>query len=109
MRTRHKLEPRWKSGIFLGVKKSTTEKIVGDAHGTYVVQSIRRVSENTRWDKELLNSIKGTPWDTTPSAEHGDLPQAISIAPEARCSGQDPGGVCPRGNSEEGLHHEEEP
>ena len=29
-----------------------------------------------------MNSIKGTPWDTMPSAEHSDLPQPISIEPE---------------------------
>ena len=49
LRTRHKLEGRWLPGIFIGVKRLTTDKIVGDETGVYVVQSIRRVEEGSRW------------------------------------------------------------
>ena len=40
----HKFEQRWHPGVFLGVKDSTTEKIVGNASGVFTVQSIRRKS-----------------------------------------------------------------
>ena len=30
VKTNHKLEPRWESGIFLGVRFQTTEKIIGN-------------------------------------------------------------------------------
>ena len=40
--TRHKLESRWRDGIFVGVNFNTTEKIVADREGVYVVASIRR-------------------------------------------------------------------
>ena len=44
------------------MKTLASEIIVGDEHGVHVVQSIRRVDECSRWDKDLLLSVKGTPW-----------------------------------------------
>ena len=61
-RTRHKLEARWAEGVFLGVKEETTEKIVGDATGIYVVQSIRRKPEGSRYDSTALEVLRGVPW-----------------------------------------------
>ena len=81
-RTRHKLESRWRPGIFLGVKRDTTEKIVGDEEGTYVVQSVRRVPKEQQWDGELILKIRGTPWNPTPSSEREELPQPITLEPE---------------------------
>ena len=60
LRTRHKLEARWRPGVFLGVRRITTEKIVGDKLGTSVVQSIRRVDEGRRWNAEIFLSVSGT-------------------------------------------------
>ena len=86
LRTRHKLEARWRPGVFLGVRRITTEKIVGDKLGTYVVQSIRRVDEGRRWNAELFLSVSGTPWNPGGASDEGgterELPQAISVAPE---------------------------
>ena len=53
-RTRHKLQGRWRVGVFLGVRQETSEKVVGDAHGVYVVQPMRRKPEGDRYSKELL-------------------------------------------------------
>ena len=36
-RTRHKLEPRWSRGVFVGVRVKTTERTVLDETWTYVV------------------------------------------------------------------------
>ena len=47
-RTRHKLQARWDKGLFLGVKITTSEKIIGTPNGVYVVQSIRRKPEGQR-------------------------------------------------------------
>jgi hypothetical protein len=81
-RTRHKLHARWKAGIFLGVKRLSSEKIVGDAEGIYVVQSVRRVDEGSRWDKDLLMAIKGTPWEPSFSGEGpAELPGQVTIEP----------------------------
>ena len=81
-RTRHKLENRWKRGIFVGVKVTTTEKIVADREGTYVVQSIRRVPVEHRYDAELLRGIRGTPWEPNPASGTSELPEPLTIVPK---------------------------
>ena len=84
-RARHKMESRWRPGVFLGVKRTSSEKIVGDATGTYVVQSIRRMDSGQRWNATLFLSVQGTPWAPGGTADRGDpqeLPQPISAAPE---------------------------
>eukprot|EP00974_Lingulodinium_polyedra_P047663 4575724-Lingulodinium_polyedra.AAC.1 len=65
-RTGYKLGRRREPGICLGVRESTTEKIVGTKAGILVVQSIRRQPEGSRYDNDLLNEARGLPWD--PSA-----------------------------------------
>ena len=49
-RTRDKLEARWVPGVFVGVKRLTSDKIFGNEHGVDVVQSIRTVDESSRWE-----------------------------------------------------------
>ena len=48
----------------------TTERPVMDETGTYVVQSVRRVPEEQRYDNRLLQSVRGTPSELNP----GDVP-----------------------------------
>ena len=55
-RTRHKLESRWSRSVFVGVREETTERIVMDETGTYVVQSVSRVPLEQRYDHRLLQS-----------------------------------------------------
>ena len=58
------------------MKDTTTEKIVGNSTGVFTVQSIRRKTEENRYDSELLKSITGIPWD----------PQAIREEPAIAAS-----------------------
>ena len=81
-RTRHKLDQRWRPGIFLGIRRSTSEKIVGDADGIFVVQSTRRQDEVARWGGTLLLSVRGTPWQSTPGRDDTELPKPIVLHPE---------------------------
>ena len=60
-RTRHKLESRWSREVFVRVRVKTTERIVMDETGTYVVQSVRRVPEEQRYDHRLLQSVGAEP------------------------------------------------
>ena len=88
-RTRNKLDGQWKPGVFLGIKRSTTERIVGDANGVHIVQSVKRLPEGQRWDKDLLMSVRGTPWNPkgNETDHRGDevpeLPGAITVKPQA--------------------------
>ena len=59
--TRHKLESRWSRDVFVGVRVKTTERIVMDEIGTFVVQSVGRVPEEQRYDHRLLHKVRGTP------------------------------------------------
>ena len=78
-RTRHKLELRWFRGVFVGVRVKTAERIVMDETGTYVVQSVRRVPEEQRYDHRLLQSV---PWEPNPGDVSTDLPEPILIVPQ---------------------------
>lgn len=58
-RTRHKLESRWARGVFAGAKLSTTEKVVADDKGTYVVQSVRRVRSSATTCSKACKELHG--------------------------------------------------
>ena len=70
-RTRHKLEATWSRGVSVGVR------IVMDETGTYVVQSVRRVPEEQRYDHGLLQCVRGTPWEPNPGDASTDLPEPM--------------------------------
>ena len=59
----------WDDGIFLGVKGSTGEMIVGDKRGVWRTRSIRRKPEGERWSRENLKLIGGVPWNMTHDGE----------------------------------------
>ena len=81
-RTQSKLDKRWERGLFLGIKESTSEKIVGNNSGIFVVQSIRRIAE-PRYDAKLLTDLRGLPWKPQPDGpERADLPEPITVHPE---------------------------
>ena len=86
VKTNHKLEPRWESGFFLGVRLHTTEKIIGTPKGV-VVQSVRRKPDDQQWNLQLLQSVTGTPWAPNPAKQKEprealELPEPVSIEPE---------------------------
>ena len=85
-KTYHKLERRWEPGVFLGVRESTTEKIVGTATGVLAVQSIRRKPEGERCDSSLVDTVVGVPWDPNPQGRKGrvaleQLPAPVQLPP----------------------------
>ena len=61
VRTKHKLEARWATGIFCGVRVNTTEKVIATEAGIVVAQSIRRRPEKQRWDATLFATVQRTP------------------------------------------------
>ena len=111
LRARHKLEARWRPGVFLGVRRITTEKIVGDKLGTYVVQSIRRVDEGRRWNADMFLSVSGVPWNPGGASETGEGHRTrasashLGSARTARCSSRGTQSICARHCSSKSLHH----
>ena len=93
-RTRHKLESRWSRGVFVGViRVKTTERIVMDETGTYVVQSVKRVPEEQRYDNRLLRNVRGTPWEPNLVTYRADLPEPMLIIPQLPAVEPTPTGV----------------
>ena len=85
-KTAHKLEPRWERGIFLGVKETTTEKIVGNKSGIYVVQSLRRKPAGDRFSTELVDEIEGLPWNPNRDSRTPEPPSSNFVGNRGRCS-----------------------
>ncbi|CAJ1336689.1 unnamed protein product, partial [Effrenium voratum] len=87
VRTKHKLEARWATGIFCGVRLNTTEKIIATEDGIVVAQSVRRKPKEHRWDAALFGKVKGTPWAPVPGRaarpeDADELAEAICVQPE---------------------------
>ena len=62
MKGKQKFEPRWESGVWLGIRQESGESIVGMKNGVIKVRSIRRKGiETERWDKEVYGALVGTP------------------------------------------------
>ena len=49
---------------------------------THVVQSVRRVPEEQRYDHRSLRSVRGTPWEPNPADVSIDLPEPMLIIPQ---------------------------
>ena len=57
-----KLSCLWEDGIYLGMKGTTGEVIVGDANGIHRTRTIQRKPEEKRWRKSNLGLVTGVPW-----------------------------------------------
>ncbi len=57
-----KWDVRWREGIFLVIRDSSGEFIVGTTEGAIKVRGIRRLARHSdRWDCARLNSMEGVP------------------------------------------------
>jgi len=57
-----KLSCMWEDGIYLGVKGTTGEMIVGDRKGVWRTRTVRRKTLAERWTRENLEMVGGVPW-----------------------------------------------
>ena len=57
-----KLAVLWEDGIYLGVKGTTGESIIGAGEGIYRTRTIQRKPLDDRWREDLIKKIKGVPW-----------------------------------------------
>jgi len=57
-----KLEIMWQDGVYLGVKATTGEVIVGTAEGIFRTRTVRKKPKEDRWDVKHLDMIGGVPW-----------------------------------------------
>lgn len=80
-----KIEPRFELGVYLGVQEGTAMRWIGTAEGTVRTWTIKRLPEEEKWQKEILEAVIGLPWQLRPSvardAEAQRLPVEI-VLPE---------------------------
>ena len=60
-----KLTCMWEDGVFLGVKGTTGEIIVGAKNGIWVTRTVRRKPEEERWNRTSIEMVVGAPWKRT--------------------------------------------
>ena len=78
----HKLECRWEEGIWLGMRNISYEHYIGTPEGCVKVRDIRRFGhKRDQWNLELVNKVKGLPWEPIPGQGLGEIKSKISIAP----------------------------
>ena len=55
---------QWEKGIFLGKTNESDEYLVGTKYGVHTTRTVKRMREELRNPKELMDSMKGVPWNT---------------------------------------------
>ena len=68
-----KLDARWESGIWLGVRDESGESVIGNSEGIIQVRTVRRKPQSEKWNQELFQSVKGTPWNTVPGTNQDEI------------------------------------
>ena len=62
---KNRMNPRYKYGIWLGMRNNSAECFVGTADGVFRAREIRSLDSQSRWDTEGINSVIGVPWRMT--------------------------------------------
>jgi hypothetical protein len=63
-----KVEPRFESGIFLGIQEGTAMRWIGTADGVVRTWTIKRVPDDEKWQRSLLDQMVGLPWQLRPTS-----------------------------------------
>jgi hypothetical protein len=82
-----KLSCLWGDGIFLGIKGSSGEIMVGDTRGVWKTRTARRKPKEERWGSENLKLVGGVPWrindeDPKMDGEPRNMDMGKSMLPE---------------------------
>jgi len=64
--SKDKLDTRWESGVFAGLRPESGELYVLTDKGALKVRSYNRRPEEERWNQEEFGSVVGTPWEPAP-------------------------------------------
>ena len=75
-----KMENRWSTGIWLGMRDESHEVIIGTPMGCIKVKDIKRfASEEDRWDADRFNAFRGVPWEPTPGSKSCEMKVRIDV------------------------------
>ena len=71
-----KLDPRWRDGVWLGVRRDSGEVYVGTGSGVVLTRSVRRREPSQRWNRQALGGVRGAPVDKSSLAYRPPRPAA---------------------------------
>merc|ERR1712026_294122 len=74
-----KMDPRWESGIWLGVRDESGEILVGTPGGVLKARSFMRKPESQQWDYKEFASMQGVPWEPIPGHEGREIRSNVNI------------------------------
>ena len=75
------MDINWHERIWLGHARSTSEVLIGTTDGVIKAWAVKRLAPSSRWDRSLVQGMKGTPKRPDPSMPGVDVPTRLAIRP----------------------------
>ena len=92
---RKKLSIHWIKGLWVGRSNESDEHIVLSKEGADTYRTVKRFSqESDRWDRSVLDEVKGLPWDKkgiTQQVSDGGMPGMRKMTKTPGCPGCEKG------------------
>ena len=79
---KEKLESRWESGVFAGLREESGEIDVISDQRVIEVRGCLRKPEEERWNQEEFAGVQGVPWESVPGRNHIDIKANFTIPGE---------------------------
>ena len=76
---RDKLDVRWESGIWPGIRDESGEIIIGTEKEILKARSFRRKPMSERRDKRALSNMKGLPWEPIPGYGQREIKSSVYV------------------------------
>ena len=76
------LDSKFLPGVWLGLEKKTNETKIGTSSGVIRARTVKRRPISERWNKELIFTVVGTPWNPAPGTASGALKTAAIVPGE---------------------------
>ena len=73
-REKDKAEAKWRYGIWRGIADKSDEVTIGTEEGTVKARAIRRLAEQSKWDRETVDRMRGTPKQPIPGHDSDYIP-----------------------------------
>ena len=78
-----KLDSRWSTGHFLGIRDESNELLIATAQGVLKVRTVRYyINISKKWDPVSFSGIVGLPWEPVPGREGIEVKSSVAFAKE---------------------------
>ena len=76
----NKMDCRWETGIWVGMKDDSNESIVSTKDGCLKTRDIKRFGDmDDRWNVDFFKEVKGVPWEPIPGSKSVEVKVIINI------------------------------